>query len=116
MIYTSFYGNKNIPSSMTKVSISRYPPTSWKGAILKELAPSEQLFYNLRHKIITPSQFCDLFIQEINTPTFMSLLQALMDYPSDIVLLCYEKPTQFCHRQLISKLAKQYNIIIKELD
>ena len=34
----------------------------------------------------------------------------------DVVLLCYEKPPQFCHRHLVAKwLEKELNIKVEEL-
>ena len=116
MIYTSYYSNKNIPSSMTQISISRIPPVNWKGIVLQEFAPSMDLFTSYKRGNITPSQFCEYFIDQLQRNSLVGFLQAMNNYETDIVLLCYEKPNQFCHRHLLSKFAAKYDIIIKELD
>lgn len=112
-IYTGNFGNikKYREAGLTTVSIARF--NRWyAGEKLMDLAP-------------TPAMIHDP--EEVYTPKFESILQNQtpgqvfnklenLSGGKDIVLLCYEKEGEFCHRHLVADwLKKNLNIEVKEL-
>lgn len=112
-IYTGNFGNikKYREAGLTTVSIARF--NRWySGEKLMDLAP-------------TPAMIHDP--EEVYTPKFESILQNQtpgqvfkklenLSGGKDIVLLCYEKEGEFCHRHLVADwLKKNLNIEVKEL-
>jgi hypothetical protein len=98
MIYTSYYGNLEIKNRVNLVSISRSTPGHIKCIHYNQLKPFWALInhYKTHHDI-------DYYIDQYDR------LLAKLD-PSEVyarlnnhIILCYEKPSDFCHRHLISE-------------
>lgn len=113
MIYTSYFGNlKKIPPHIIPIAICGKSPTWYNGLEYKTFAPKIE-FFN-KWKI---SKDNDYYIKCYKEQVLedLSLLSVLRDLSSlsnnkDIVLLCYEKPNDFCHRHLVSEWFRSYNI------
>lgn len=93
------------------IAISLYPPRWHKSPHYPKLAPSAQLlkiykdpnaaiFYHPIEKWYTVEYFQQLV--ELDPQTIWKELHELAD-GAEPILLCYEKPGQFCHRQLVAK-------------
>ena len=91
----------------------------------RELAPSEELL-NQYNKARTKSPslktwFTEKYLKELdilrenNTlQKYVDQLQELVKY-NDVILLCYEKSSEFCHRHILSWYVKEYyNLDIQE--
>jgi uncharacterized protein YeaO (DUF488 family) len=123
-IFTSYYGNlKNIPDDMLKISISRYQPKYLIGKLdgwLKELAPTYGILYNYKNSKqddvaidIYNEAFKNIVLTETNFKEVDKIINELMlKYnKTNIVLLCYEKPSDFCHRHQVAKwLGLKYDV------
>lgn len=110
------------------VSIARYNP-QWAGEMLncKLLAPSAFLLASMRADMISQQDYTDLYNEEISDEdvqlSFEKMLSAIArlsvhqgKLTQRIVMLCYEKPTEFCHRHVLAQLLKQrYNLNVTEL-
>jgi uncharacterized protein YeaO (DUF488 family) len=110
MIYTSYYANiKNIPSDFVLVSISGGITKDIENAVDiwdKRLAPNLSIFkeYKKSEKtILDEKQYVLRFKNEILENRDLKTIIESYGKDKDIVLLCYEKPEDFCHRQIVSE-------------
>lgn len=101
-IYTSYFGNlKNIRAAgIIPVSIARYSPKWFSGIKYIQAAPYSYMLseecgreeYIRRYKGI---------LQSLNPQLMVETLMQISG-GSDIALLCFEKPGEFCHRHLLA--------------
>ena len=110
MIYTSYFGNlKNLPENVVPISICGKAPDWYKGLQYKKLAPKYWFFQKWKE-----DHDNDFYIEHFNAEvlggldatTVINQLKwlcgkSLCDVV-DIALICYEKPTDFCHRHLVA--------------
>lgn len=108
MIYTSYFGNlKHIPENIIRVSICAKAPNWYNGLQYKKLAPKYDFFmkwkethdnnYYIEH-------FNSEVLDKLNANDVIEELVGVLDIDEDIdiCLLCYEKPSDFCHRHLVA--------------
>lgn len=115
MIYTSYFAKlKELENhNIIPISICAKAPDWYKGLQYKKLAPKYGFFmewkkncdneYYIEHfqaevldKLIVCEVLGDLFA-----------LKSLDDKSREIALICYEKPSDFCHRHLVAKWLNQ---------
>lgn len=129
MLYTSYFAKmKSLPANCVTVAICGKSPDWYTGLEYKKLAPKWSFF-----KVWKKTYDNDYYIKEFNSLVLNGLnanrcltdLLNLLDkeqqtaYISgdlDIVLLCYEKPCDFCHRHLVADWFNQYGIACKEYE
>jgi len=94
------------------IAICLYPPSGWTGKIYKKLAPTERLFFDIKRQNITREEY----IHRYNTEILDKLdPNEVYEELKDNVLLCWEPPDKFCHRQLVAEwIYKNLNIRISE--
>lgn len=109
-IYTSYFAMlKKFPKDVVPISICGRAPEWYTGLQYKKLAPKYWFF----------KQYCDdhdeahytkCFKEEVtgvlNANKVVADLCNLLAEPDknkDIALICYEKPTDFCHRHLVAE-------------
>lgn len=97
-MYTSYYGNYRKLFGVTPVSISISKPKNIDCAVYKRLAPiytmlsmSESKYIQVYHEILS----------RLNPFQVLSDLKEIAG-SKPFVLLCYEKPNEFCHRHLVA--------------
>lgn len=132
MIYTSYFAQmRNMPENIIPISICAKTPEWYKGLQYKKLAPKYGFFtewkknhdnaYYIEH-------YNDEVLDTLDVTKVISELQTLI--PDDIkakmqspvyndsnwhiALLCYEKPSDFCHRHLVSEWLRNNGISCKE--
>ena len=113
-IYTSYFANYRNFGDNKPISIALYPPDRYLGEELKALAPTRKI---LRYKD-NEEMYTTLFNRKLNDFSAKKVFKYFEStYPGkDFLLLCYEKPPQFCHRHLVAKwLEKELNIKVEEL-
>lgn len=119
-IYTSNYRASRALSETDYllVSISRRSPKHWAGAQCKDFAPSSSLLAQY-HRGMSEVEYTDRYRQEIDELSdFYSVFVQLAKLAKgrDIVLLCYEKKGDFCHRHILSDIVfERYGYRINEL-
>lgn len=100
------------------VAISRYVPRGYSGVRELRFAPSRQLLMSYK-KGLSTDIYTKLFFNELrNKESVYSVFKDLarLSNGRDIVLCCYEKPGDFCHRRLIADFVlSNWNYDIKEL-
>jgi hypothetical protein len=109
MIFTSnFKIAGHLPQA---VAISRGLPQGWRGRVYRPLAPSWALV-----KISEPQQFIRLYRTQVLDR--LDARQVLHDLGGDdVVLLCWEPPGEFCHRQVVAAWLKaQMGIAVEEFN
>lgn len=117
-IFTSYFANlKNIPPDIIPISICGKAPENYNGIQYKVLAPKYGFFMEWKK-----NQDNEFYIQHFNSEVLASLKpQDIYDNfirvsrGKDVVLICYEKPGDFCHRHLVADwLSKNLNIEVLE--
>lgn len=120
MLYTSYFakGSKGWKDNVIPVAICRYPPKGFNGVHYFKLAPSHKLlmewksdprnddYFGTKRK-----QYDDEVLSKLDPKEVMHELQRLWPYGPPIwedkyhhvVLLCYEKPGDFCHRHFVAQ-------------
>jgi len=100
-IYTSNFASlaKIKKMNLTPVGIAIFSPRYYTGKNYKKLAPRKEMIHMEEVKYIP------LFDKILNNLDISMVMQELNDISNncDIVLLCYEKPGEFCHRRLVAK-------------
>lgn len=142
MIYTSYFAQmKNLPDNYYPVAISQYPPKWYDGVIYKKLAPTPYIIntWNKYAKNLSPNTperqkweewynnkyqnevLANLDINKIlnelvNITNTTDVFPPLWDNEDKhIVLLCFEKTGDFCHRNLVADWIKEHGIPCREI-
>lgn len=94
---TSYFGNvRNLSEASIKVSIARGEPKFFDGFSYKKLAPSWDLV-----KIKDENIYTKRYKKEVLDR--LDPFQVYKDLGENAVLLCWEKPGDFCHRRLVAE-------------
>jgi hypothetical protein len=105
-IYTSYFGNlKEIKKQgLTPIGIAIFPPRFYSGISYKKLAPEAKMIH------WPEKQYTPVFNQMLSKLNPSLVLEELKSTSKDqdIVLLCYEKPGDFCHRRLVAEWLKKH--------
>ena len=116
MIYTSYFANRyKFPQNAKIISIARYAPIYFKGTCWDVLAPSKELLYQYKYSGIDEEEYTNQYLKELQQRNKEAVRQALWqleDQYGNVILCCYEKKNNFCHRHI---LAEWLDIGIKEL-
>lgn len=120
-IYTSYFDNiKNLTGqNYSFISIAGRSPDWYNGIEYKVLAPKLKFF-----KIWKETKDNDYYIENFKSQVLDKLnpekvIDRIKELSNDKipVLLCYEKPEEFCHRHLVASWLNDYNAkICQELD
>jgi len=105
-IYTSYFGNwRKWPKDAVVVSIARKKPLFWRGLEYKDLAPEEKMLRAWRNGELTKIAFEDWFEEQLGKLDKWDVKRdmALIGDGHDVILVCYEKPDEFCHRHIVAK-------------
>lgn len=119
-LYTSYYFSRELPQDCVKVSISVTKPG---GVSVDEefpfLSPESSVLWGYKDGRVSKERYTERYFAKLdaNKEQVRSGLEALeQKYPGrDIVLLCWCKPGDFCHRHLLSDYCKRnFGMDIKE--
>lgn len=114
-MYTGYFAKLKTytDAGLTPVAISRMQPTFYKGLSYTKLAPTWSILSAFKHPEVVGEEYASKetyikrFNEEILKPLdawqVVSELEKMTGVDdSKIILLCYEKPTDFCHRHLVA--------------
>jgi len=118
MLYTSYFANlRNIDKDKYLIaSICQFRP-EWIDESIENwnlLAPDANTLLDYKNGVITEQEYTEQYIKK---------LDVMMDYlinefnsicDRDVVMLCYEKPTDFCHRHLLASWLKRHGFDCEE--
>ena len=125
MIYTSYFAKlKSLPENIIPISICGKAPDWCEGLQYKKLAPKYGFVMEWKKKHDNDYYikcFSEQVLDKLNALTVMRDLIDLVNSTEDhigkgIALICYEKPSDFCHRHLVSKWLNSNGIKCKEWD
>lgn len=125
MIYTSYFGNKkacNDPN-ICPISIALYPPKDFIGKSYRPLAPTPSTLRNWKsnHSIANYNRDFAEVLAGLDPSDVVDQLLLLagnlkgLEYFPDIVLLCYERPGEFCHRHIVAEWLRGDGYYAEEL-
>ena len=110
MIYTSYFANlKSLPDNIVPISICGKAPDWYKGLQYKKLAPKYDFFMKWKE-----NHDNDYYIKCFNEQVLskLNVAHVILDFSrmvsvynldeASVCLICYEKPTDFCHRHLVA--------------
>lgn len=120
MVYTSYFAKlKSLPDNIVPISICAKAPNWYKGLQYKKLAPKYDFFMKWKENHDN-DYYIKCFNEQVLEPLFVTKvlgeihlmmpvemrekMQAPVWQSPDyhVALLCYEKPSDFCHRHLVS--------------
>ena len=116
MIYTSYFAKlKSLPSDIIPVSIAAKTPDWYNGLIYKALAPSYDILmkYKKDNDELSYTHEYAKQLYALNPARVVAEL-AKMTSGKDICLLCYEKPSNFCHRKIVATWLSRYGYDCEE--
>jgi hypothetical protein len=107
MIYTSYFAKiKSLPDNIIPISICGKAPDWYKGLQYRKLAPKYDFFMKWKE-----NHDNDYYIKCFNEQvldkldpekTVYELLITTSGAKKEVCLICYEKPSDFCHRHLVA--------------
>ena len=111
-IYTSYYARSyDHPNA---IGISASVPKHFTGPHMTVLAPSWELLDKYKKGEMTKNQYAEEYVALLEGRKLTP--QIVYDsIPNAAILLCYEKPGDFCHRRVLAEwLENDLNVTIKE--
>lgn len=130
MIYTSYFAKlKDLPENFHPLAICLSPPKWYRGPIYQSLAPNWDILNEYKQSSLSQEEketiYRKRYQEEIlnnlpNTPTLLYTMERLTggsatSEDEHIVLLCYERPNDFCHRHESAKELTKRGVPVREL-
>lgn len=113
MIYTGYFANlkKYKQNGLQTVSVARFNPSWYNGVSFSELSPSDKLLGDYKLAGISEEEYAERYKEEITRPSSRMMIEKLKEKAltgtKDMVLLCYEKPDEFCHRHILAEVLNE---------
>ena len=104
-VYTGYYAKlkKYEEAGLIPVSIAGKAPAFYTGIQYKVFAPTWDIFSKWKNGSIDNFGYTELFKQNVLSKIDKnSVIQSFSKFGGDIVLLCYEKSGDFCHRHIVA--------------
>lgn len=118
MIYTGYYAKlkKYTEDGLIPISIAMKTPKFYTGTEFKALAPTWNIFSKWKSGEISNDQYIELFKKEVlDKLNKVQIKNFLNSFKDDIILLCYEKSSDFCHRHIVGQwISNEFNIEVQE--
>ena len=126
MIYTSYFEKlKSLPDNIIPISICGKAPDWYEGQQYRKLAPKYDFFMKWKENHDNDYYvkcFNEQVLDKLNCNDVIKELLVLvgnfkgLNYLPDICLICYEKPSDFCHRHLVADWLTKNGIPCKEYE
>lgn len=117
MLYTSYFAQlRNLPANLVPVSICGKPPEWYLGLQYKKVAPKYGFFMEWKRNHDDEYYIKHFHKEVLSTLDPWEVYQELRQLAgsTDVVLLCYEKPQDFCHRHLVAVWFQEHEIPCEE--
>lgn len=113
ILFTSNYARCG--SHPQAVSVSASAPDYFTGEHLKALAPPWDLLMAYKDGKIDEEEYALHYIDTLEAVRNLDPKEVFAAIPNGTILLCYEKPGDFCHRRILAKwLGDANNTTIRE--
>ena len=143
MIYTSYFGKLKKVDKLTDgkiyipYSIAFSTPKWFHGARIKRLMPDYDLISNYKNQVIDTQRYMERYqnkvLRDLNPAEVVDELEYMLPETVinrleqegcsitetdfiNVLLCCYEKPEDFCHRHILAKWFNAHGYDVKELD
>lgn len=110
-----------VPKIEYPVSIARINPEWYDKPSYPKLAPSKELLFDFKYGANKGDTefYTTEFMRYLDTLEFKEIIQELSgiygpDALDRLTLICYEKPSDFCHRHLVANWLRQHGAEISE--
>lgn len=118
-IYTGYFAKLNDykKAGLIPISIARKSPDWYVGHSCTYFAPSYDLLSKYKKGEIDSNEYTNIYLNQLDKNTIKEKLSKIKMKCENkpIILLCYEKPTDFCHRHLLAKCIKDnFNLNVQE--
>lgn len=119
MIYTSYYANmRKIPENICRVNIARVLPSKIKIDSYESFFPTKNILHKYKYTDWYGEEeyikdYKSLVLNKLNANEVVSDLYTISEH-RDVVLVCYEKSGDFCHRNIISEWLNENGYECKE--
>ena len=105
MIYTGYYGGlSKVSGPATKVQVSNSAPVPVD--IVFEKAVPDWAFIVKPYKdgVISKEEYTERYLQQLDkfSENIIGVVKYFNESGKDYILLCYEKPGDFCHRHILA--------------
>ena len=102
------------------VSICGKAPDWYNGPQFKKLAPKYSFFKDYKDGKISPDeytkQFNDLVLSTLIPDAVVEEIKSFYPDAEEITLVCYERPSDFCHRHLVAEWLSKFGYAVEEKD
>ena len=123
MIYTTYFAKlKHLPKNIIPISICGKAPVGYKGLEYKKLAPKYDFFMEWK-RTGNNDYYIKCFNEQVldkldalKTLLELSEIAGFQNRFNDICLVCYEKPSDFCHRHLVADWLNKHGYECKEFE
>lgn len=103
-IYTSYFARLRKLDGVVPIAVCRFPPKGWNQQILEDVAPTYEMLQGMKNpetRDFYAMKYCVEVLGRLNKEEVLEKIEK-MTGGKDAVLVCYEKPVDFCHRKLIA--------------
>jgi len=112
MIYTSNYARHH--ANPNSIAISRQPPEWYNGKCDLSVAPTWSMIMHHKNGEISNDEYKELYLNHLQLSRF-NAGQYVESLGDGCFLLCYESPSDFCHRHILAEhLTQQTGVVISE--
>ena len=113
MIYTSYFAELGVlPKDIVPVSIALYKPKWYRGLEYPDLAPTNQILNHWKQfhdKEAYQNAYTKIVLNTLYPNQVVDDLYRMADNKT-VCLLCYEKPSDFCHRKLVAQWIREHTL------
>lgn len=119
MIYTGYFAKtkKYEGAGLQPVSIAGKSPEFFKGPKYPSLAPEYKMFMDWKKGNIDNMEYTHIFKKHLDTLDKEAVRRFILGFDKPVILLCYEKPKDFCHRHIVADwIENNLDIRVDEYD
>lgn len=116
MIYTTYFANlRKLPNNIIPIAICRGVPKWFHGLVYSKLAPSWDTVLAWKENK-NETVYRKEYNKTLESLDADKVVKDLFDLAGTytIALVCYEKPTDFCHRHLVAEWLNKNDYLCKE--
>jgi uncharacterized protein (DUF488 family) len=87
------------------IAVCQYPPRWYQGLTYKELAPDYEMINGMKDsssRVHYSMRYVRQVLSLLNKENILEDLEHLSG-GKDVALICFERPSDYCHRHLIAK-------------
>ena len=120
MFYTTYFAKlRYLPSDIVPISICGKAPSAFNGLQFKKLAPKYDFFMKWKqdHDSIHYIRcFNEQVLSPLDVNSVVEELKEIAGNAESIALVCFEKPSDFCHRHLVANWLRANGFACEEFE